>query len=50
MAQTPGIGLLRMSNPGTDAALDILHGDASDLPSITQTTQTVAEAPQVILG
>ena len=50
VAQAPGVGLLRMSNPGTDAAPDILHGDASGLPSVTQTTQTIAEAPYVILG
>ena len=49
MAQAPGIGVVGMRVPGADASIDLIHINTAGSPLIAQATQSIAEAPNIIL-
>ena len=49
MAQTPGIGVLGMGDPGSDMPAYLVLGNAAGANAIAQPAPAVAEAAQILL-
>ena len=50
MAQAPRICMLCVRDPGADAGTDVAGLDSAGAPLIAKATQSVSEAPHVVLG